>query len=139
MDQSNSYIFSKLSNPDHWSISEIILTQCSMYPERKTISFIDGLEWTFNDLKIKSLEKAHILKKLDIKPGDTLTVMIDDPKEFIPYWIASSFLGVMFVALNTALKGSVLLHQISISKSNYVIVDDTYFNEVSKLIRSIRI
>ena len=135
MDQSNPYIFSKLSNPDHWSISEIILTQCSMYPERKTISFIDGLEWTFNDLKIKSLEKAHILKKLDIKPGDTLTVMIDDPKEFIPYWIASSFLGVMFVALNTALKGSVLLHQISISKSNYVIVDDTYFNEVSKLIK----
>ena len=134
MDQSNPYIFSKLSNPDHWSISEIILTQCSMYPERKIISFIDGFEWTFNDLKIKSLEKAHILKKLDIKPGDTLTVMIDDPKEFIPYWIASSFLGVMFVALNTALKGSVLLHQISISKSNYVIVDDTYFNEVSNLI-----
>ena len=134
MDQSNPYIFSKLSNPDHWSISEIILTQCSMYPERKTISFIDGLEWTFNDLKIKSLEKAHILKKLDIKPGDTLTVMIDDPKEFIPYWIASSFLGVMFVALNTALKGSVLLHQISISKSNYVIVDEANFNEVSNLI-----
>ena len=134
MDQSNPYIFSKLSNPDHWLISEIILTQCSMYPERKIISFIDGFEWTFNDLKIKSLEKAHILKKLDIKPGDTLTVMIDDPKEFIPYWIASSFLGVMFVALNTALKGSVLLHQISISKSNYVIVDEAYFNEVSNLI-----
>lgn len=134
MDQSNPYIFSKLSNPDHWLISEIILTQCSMYPERKIISFIDGFEWTFNDLKIKSLEKAHILKKLDIKPGDTLTVMIDDPKEFIPYWIASSFLGVMFVALNTALKGSVLLHQISISKANYVIVDEAYFNEVSNLI-----
>ena len=135
MDQSNPYIFPELSNPDHWLIPEIILTQSSMYPERKIISFIDGFECTFNDLKIKSLEKAHILKKLDIKPGDTLTVMIDDPKEFIPYWIASSFLGVMFVALNTALKGSVLLHQISISKSNYVIVDDTYFNEVSKLIK----
>ena len=65
MDQNNPYIFPELSNPDHWLIPEIILTQSLMYPERKIISFIDGPEWTFNDLKIKSLEKAHILKKTD--------------------------------------------------------------------------
>ena len=135
MDTIDSYNYPKISNPNHWLISDIILTQCSNHPEKKIINFVDGPEWSFKDLKIKALEKASVLQQLDIKQGDTITVMIDDPKEFIPYWVASSFLGVMFVALNTALKGSVLAHQIQVSKSNFVIVDDIYFEEVNQLVQ----
>ena len=36
MDQNNPYIFPELSNPDHWLISEIILTQCSMILNEKS-------------------------------------------------------------------------------------------------------
>jgi acyl-CoA synthetase (AMP-forming)/AMP-acid ligase II len=61
--------------------------------------------------------------------------MVDDPIDFIPYWVASSFLGVMFVALNTALKGSVLLHQIRLANSNVIIVSDVYYEDVAQLVK----
>ena len=103
MDKQNPFLFKEISNSEHWRVPEIILTQCLKYPDRKIIEFIDGPEWTFKDLKIKSLHKARILKNLNLKTGDSLTVIIEDPKEFILYWIASNFLGVIFVALNTLL------------------------------------
>ncbi len=39
----------------------------------------------------------------------------------------------MFVAINTAIKGNVLLHQIKTSKSKVVLVEDQFFHEVKSL------
>ena len=133
MGERNPFLFKDITNSEHWRVSEIILSQCLSHPNRKIIEFTDGPEWTFQDVKIKSLQKAKILKNLNLKAGDSLTVIIEDPKEFILYWIASNFLGVMLVALNTAIKGKGLLHQINISKSKYVVVDNLFFDEVNDL------
>ena len=134
MNEKNEYLYSNIKDPIHWRVCEIILEQSSKHPNLKIIKFIDGPEWTYNDLKIRALQKANILKQKGFKKGDAITVFIQDPKEFILYWIASNFLGLLFVALNTAIKGNVLLHQIKISKSKYVIVEDIYFEEVHELI-----
>ena len=134
MNEKNEYLYSNIKDPIHWRVCEIILEQSSKHPNLKIIKFIDGPEWTYNDLKIRALQKANILKQRGFKKGDAITVFIQDPKEFILYWIASNFLGLLFVALNTAIKGNVLLHQIKISKSKYVIVEDIYFEEVHELI-----
>ena len=108
MNKVNPFVYPHIDNSNYWIISDIILHQCKKHQEKKIIKFVDGPEWSFNNLKDIAFEKAKILKDLKIKQGDTVTVMIDDPIEFIPYWVASSFLGVMFVALNTALKGCLL-------------------------------
>ena len=80
MNEKNHLSFNNVHNPDHWRISEIILDQCKKHPKREIIEFIDGPKWNFHDLKIKSLEKAKILKELDLNEGDNLTVLIEDPK-----------------------------------------------------------
>ncbi len=134
MKTKNHFLFNNVQYPDHWRISEIILDQCKKHSKREIIDFIDGPKWTFHDLKIKSLEKAKILEELGLNKGDNLTVLIEDPKEFITYWIACSFIGVMFVAINTAIKGNVLLHQIKTSKSKVVLVEDKFFYEVKSVI-----
>ena len=127
MNKKNHFLFNNAQNPDNWRISEIILDQCKKYPNREIIEFINGPKWNFHDLKIKSLEKAKILKEVGLNEGDNLTVLIEDPKEFILYWIAFSFIGVMFVSINTSIKGNVLLHQIKTSKSKNVLVEDQFF------------
>ncbi|MDC0092684.1 AMP-binding protein [Alphaproteobacteria bacterium] len=135
MNEVNPFKYTNIDNSNYWIISEIILNQCKNYPEKKIIEFVDGPEWSFDDLKNKAFEKAKVLQGLQVKQGDTITVMIDDPIEFIPYWIASSFLGVMFVALNTALQGSVLHHQITLTKSNVMVVSDVYYKNVIQLVK----
>ena len=52
MDKQNPFLFKEISNSEHWRVTEIILTQCLKYPDRKIMKFIDGPEWTFMDLKI---------------------------------------------------------------------------------------
>ncbi|MDC1356906.1 AMP-binding protein [Pseudomonadota bacterium] len=135
MNKVNPFLYSNIDNSNHWIISEIILNQCKKHPEKKIIEFVDGPEWSFNILKDIAFEKAKILKDLKIKQGDTITVMVDDPIEFIPYWVASSFLGVMFVALNTGLKGSVLYHQIKLANSSVMIVSDLHYKDVDQLVK----
>ena len=115
MKQVNPFLYQNIDNSNHWIISEIILNQCKQHPNNKIIQFVDGPEWSFDDLKNIAFEKAKTLNNFSVKQGDTVTFMVEDPIDFIPYWVASSFLGVMFVALNTALKGSVLLHQIRLA------------------------
>ena len=66
MNEKNDFLFNNVENPDHWKISEIILDQCKKYPKREIIEFIDGPKWNFHDLKIKSLEKAKILKEKNL-------------------------------------------------------------------------
>ena len=78
MGKQNPFLFKEISSTEHWRVPEIILSQCLKHPNRKIIEFTDGPEWTFKDLKIKSLRKARILKNLNLKAGDSLTV-IDDP------------------------------------------------------------
>ena len=135
MNKVNPFVYPHIDNSNHWIISEIILNQCNKHPEKKIIEFVDGPEWSFNNLKDIAFEKAKILKDLEIKQGDTITVMVDDPIEFIPYWVASSFLGVMFVALNTGLKGSVLYHQIKLANSSVMIVSDLHYKDVDQLVK----
>ena len=135
MKQVNPFLYKNIDNSNHWIISEIILNQCKQHPNKKIMQFVGGPEWSFDDLKNIAFEKAKILRDLSIKQGDTVTVMVDDPIDFIPYWVASSFLGVMFVALNTALKGSVLLHQIRLANSNVIIVSDVYYEDVAQLVQ----
>ena len=135
MNKVNPFLYQNIDNSNHWIISEIILNQCKQHPNKKIIQFVGGPEWSFDDLKNIAFEKAKILRDLSIKQGDTVTVMVDDPIDFIPYWVASSFLGVMFVALNTALKGSVLLHQIRLANSNVIIVSDVYYEDVAQLVQ----
>ena len=135
MNKVNPFLYQNIDNSNHWIISEIILNQCKQHPNNKIIQFVDGPEWSFDDLKNIAFEKAKTLRDLSINQGDTVTVMVDDPVDFIPYWVASSFLGVMFVALNTALKGSVLLHQIRLANSNVIIVSDVYYEDVAQLVQ----
>ena len=62
MGERNPFLFKDITNSEHWRVSEIILSQCLSHPNRKIIEFTDGPEWTFQDVKIKSLQKAKILK-----------------------------------------------------------------------------
>ena len=74
---------------------------------------------------------AHFLNELNLKKNDSVLVIINDPKKFIPIWVGSSFLSLKFVAINTALR-SVLRHQITMSSAKVILLEDEYYDEVSK-------
>ncbi len=122
-----------LEKPENWVISKIISNQCKNYPDFEIIEFIDQEKWKFKDLYSLSLKASHNINQLNVKKNETIVVIIDNPKMFIPIWIGSALLGVTFVAINTALRGEVLLHQIRMSSPKVIYVEEKYYTEVSKL------
>ena len=111
---SNCFNELKLNDHKNWIISDLILKQAKKFPKFNIIEFIDNEKWTYEDILSKGLKASFRLKKNGLTNGDSIVVMIDNPKVFIPIWLGACFLGITFVALNTALRGDVLKHQIEI-------------------------
>ena len=128
----NESVSLNLKKPENWVISRIIKNKCKVNRNFQIIEFIDKEIWTYDDLFSLGLKAAHILNDLNLKKNDPVLVMINDPKKFIPIWVGSSFLGLKFVAINTALRGSVLLHQITMSSAKVILLEDEYYDEVLK-------
>ena len=128
----NESVNLNLEKPENWVISRIIKNQCKVNRNFQIIEFIDKEIWTYDDLFSLGLKAAHFLNELNLKKNDSVLVMINDPKKFIPIWVGSSFLSLKFVAINTALRGSVLLHQITMSSAKVILLEDEYYDEVFK-------
>ena len=128
----NESVRLNLEKPENWVISRIIKNKCKVNRNFQIIEFIDKEIWTYDDLFSLGLKAAHFLNDLNLKKNDPVLVMINDPKKFIPIWVGSSFLGLKFVAINTALRGSVLLHQITMSSAKVILLEDEYYDEVLK-------
>ena len=109
-----------LNNPKNWIISKIIVNQCKQNPKFEVIEFMDGKKWTLSDMYSRASKAAHLINALGVKKGEVILVMIDDPKKFIPLWLGAAFLGIIFVAINTSLKGDVLSHQIKMSSPKVI-------------------
>ena len=122
-----------LKNPKSWVVSKIISNQCKQYPKFEIIEFTDQEIWTFKDLYSLSLKASNIINKLCVKKDESIVVMIDDPKKFIPLWIGAAFLGVTFVAINTSLKGDVLAHQIKMSSPKIIFTEEKFNHEINKI------
>ena len=130
---SNSLKELHLNDHKNWIISDLILKQAKKFPKFNIIEFIDNEKWTYEDILSKGLKASFRLKKNGITNGDSIVVMIDNPKVFIPIWLGACFLGITFVALNTALRGDVLKHQIEISKPKLIITENIYFKYLKQI------
>ena len=117
-----------IDNPQHWTISRVVLTQADRHPDKTAIEFVDGNSWTFADCKRQGLLAAAVLKKSGVRSNDAVAMMIDSPEQFARYWLGLSFLGTTMVAINTGMRGSLLKHQLDISESRFLITTEQYRN-----------
>jgi len=120
-----------IDNPQHWTISRVVLTQADRHPDKTAIEFVDGNSWTFADCKQQGLLAAAVLKMSGVRSNDAVALMIDSPEQFTRYWLGLSFLGTTMVAINTGMRGSLLKHQLDISESRFLITTEQYRNETS--------
>ena len=91
---SNSLHELKLNDHKNWIISDLILKQAKKFSKFNIIEFIDKEKWTYEDILSKGLKASFRLKKNGLTNGDSIVVMIDNPKVFIPIWLGACFLGI---------------------------------------------
>jgi len=92
-------------------------------PDKVFAVFADtGEEWTYRDLRTKTLQTAIGLQALGVKQGDHVLVWMPNSREHIRVFFALNYLGAVFVPINTAYKGALLAHVIDNSDAMLAIV-----------------
>lgn len=108
---------------DRWTLVELVRRQAEQYGEREFMRFEDGTIVSFAALERESSRLAHALADLSLRAGDRLLALLLNGPAFLPLLLAANKLGVVFVSVNTELKGAFLEHQLRNSMPRIIAVD----------------
>lgn len=98
-------------------LDELAKTQ----PEKAFAVFQDGDEWSYKSVRQQVRRLACGLAEQGVSQGDHVAVWMFDSKEAILTFFAINYLGAVFVPLNTAYKGQVLSHVLSVSDATIMV------------------
>ncbi len=98
-------------------------------PDHEFIDFL-GDSYTLSRFDAESQNLARGLVALGVKPGDTVTMLLDNNADSVLLLFAITRIGGICVPVNTAYKGEFLRHQIAESGSRIVIAEHDYAERV---------
>ncbi|MBI5439881.1 MAG: AMP-binding protein [Deltaproteobacteria bacterium] len=85
---------------------------------------------SFAALEARSDTLAGAFQHLGVRGGDPVAVMTGNRPEFLYTWFAASKLGAVLVPVNTAHRGSILRHMLSIARCSLAVVEDRYLPQL---------
>jgi len=90
-------------------------------------------EWTFQQIDELSNRIAHIFEDAGFKPGDTVSLLLDNRAEYAAIWLGLAKAGLVTALINFNLKGKPLCHSIQIVDSKAVIFGADFTDALSEV------
>lgn len=91
-------------------------------PDKTHLVFQDGEEWTFAELRRRTVAIAAGLQKLGCQRGDRIAVWLPNGREATIIFYAINYIGAVFVPFNTAYRGNLLEHVLANSDARVIVV-----------------
>ena len=91
-------------------------------PDTVFVVFEDGEQWTYAETRERVRARARALRALGVKQGEHVLVWLPNGAECLVTWFAINYLGAVYVPINTAYRGGVLEHAVSVSDAKLGIV-----------------
>jgi len=89
--------------------------------EKIHIIFEDGEEWSFAEVRRRTIAKAVGLQSLGVRRGDRVALWLPNGRDALIAFYAINYLGAVFVPFNTAYRGNLLAHVIANSGAKILI------------------
>jgi carnitine-CoA ligase len=106
-------------------LHKIIEDKARQYPDHVVFQFRDD-PLTFAELNENINRVANGFLALGVEKGDKVAIMLPNCVEFLFTWFGLNKIGAVEVPINTALKGTGLIHQI-VQSDSVALVADTVF------------
>ena len=90
-------------------------------PDRNFLEFSDGSAWTFAETRRRAGQAAAGLRSLGVQQGSHVLSWMPNEREAILGWFGANLLGAVYVPLNTAYRGSILRHAVTLSDAKVMI------------------
>lgn len=110
-------------------LTDIIEHKAKQNPNRVVFQFRDD-PITMGELNDQINKVANGFLKLGVKKGDKVAIMLPNCPEFLYTWFGLNKIGAVEVPINTALKGSGLVHQIVQSDSVGLVADTQFLDRL---------
>ena len=110
----------------------LLETRAREIPEAPFVVFddLDGgvTARTYGEFDRDANRAAHVLRRLGVGRGDTITLLLANCPEFLALWFGAAKLGAVIVPVNTASSASELEYLVGHSESRFVFADADRFD-----------
>lgn len=97
------------------ALRSIMERNARLHPQREVVAFENGERWTSDTARREARKSAEVLRAHGVAAGDRVAVFLPNGADFLRAWWGAHYLGAMIVPLNTALKGALLRHLVTIA------------------------
>ena len=105
-------------------------------PDKTHIIFQDGEEWTFTELRRRTIAIAAGLQKMGCRRGDRVAVWLPNGPEATIIFYAINYIGAVFVPFNTAYRGNLLEHVVANSDARIIVVHPGLMDRLNEVDRA---
>jgi len=119
--------------PEKGTHHDILLRQAEVSGDKPFVT-MDGTTLSFADVARESATLAAGLEAIGVAKGSRVALMAGNRLEFIGIWFALSRLGAVLVPVNTAHRGEVLRHMLSISECSHMLVESGLLPQVAEVL-----
>jgi crotonobetaine/carnitine-CoA ligase len=108
---------------DHCVIRDLIDRHATERPERTFVVFADGERWSYRATRDEVRRCAAGLQSLGVRQGDHVLSWLPNGRICLRVMLALSYLGAVYVPINTGYRGGLLEHVIDNAGASLMIAD----------------
>ncbi len=107
---------------DRFTVPAVLDRRAGQHPDRVMMS-IDGVDVTFEQMRLRSRAAAAVLTDLGVGPGDCVALFTGTCAEWVYFWLGAARIGAVTAAVNAASKGDFLLHTLRLARARVILTD----------------
>lgn len=110
-----------LPDPEQIVVARVLARRAREHPDRVFAVFDDGSQWTYSDTARHARHMAAVLAQQGVRPGDTVLSWQPNGADALTTWMASNWLGAIYVPMNTSYRGQLLAHVLATSRAKVMV------------------
>jgi citronellyl-CoA synthetase len=112
----------ELKNNPNLSFGTKIEKQAFDFPDKDAL-FFEKNSWTWNSVNVECNKRANLFKKLDLKRGDTVSIMMENSPDYLFLTGGINKVQGINALINIHQRKQALIHAFKISAPKWIVVD----------------
>jgi crotonobetaine/carnitine-CoA ligase len=105
------------------TIPDLLSRAAAAAPDRSMVTFTDDRDFTTREVWDRATRVARGLQERGVDRGDRVGIFVGNRIEYLTAWFGALIAGAVTVPLNTAQRGSVLKHMITLAGVHALVVE----------------
>jgi crotonobetaine/carnitine-CoA ligase len=115
------------------TVPQVLREQARLRPDRPALQLVDEAPLTYGQLYREVCALAAGLRRAGVKQGDAVVIFAPNSREVVLSWLAINLLGAVEVCINTAYRGSPLVHALETCEARFIIASAEHMQLVQQV------